>query len=280
MSDSPKPWTLHASALRKARRTLRQADPEGLHDTRVALRRIGATAAALRKEKVSRKSKVIVRRLSERRQLEVDRELLGRVAAAGLLSREAAAGLDAWWDALLRSGERKAERVTEGRKIRRLAKMLERLSRSPQSRVLTKLEQSWREARKALASPPDGKDDRELHRYRIAVKRRATWPRTWSRWGWPASKRKSRARRPPRQLWAGGTTSGYSESASNGLRTARRERARSPYRPRSAACFWSSKAPPLRYAKRRSGPPSNSPMSSRSWDGPPRREHQTMDDVR
>lgn len=171
MSDSPKPWTLHASALRKARRTLRQADPEGLHDTRVALRRIGATAAALRKEKVSRKSKVIVRRLSERRQLEVDRELLGRVAAAGLLSREAAAGLDAWWDALLRSGERKAERVTEGRKIRRLAKMLERLSRSPQSRVLTKLEQSWREARKALASPPDGKDDRELHRYRIAVKR-------------------------------------------------------------------------------------------------------------
>jgi CHAD domain-containing protein len=169
--DRPKLWTLRASALRKARRAFRQADPEGLHDTRVALRRIGATAAALGKEKVSRKSKALVRRLSERRQLEVDRELLGRVAAAGLLSREAAAGLDARWDALLRSGEREAERVTDGRKIRRLVKMLERLSQSPQSRVLPKLEQSWRDARKALASPPDGKEDRELHRYRLAVKR-------------------------------------------------------------------------------------------------------------
>lgn len=171
MTDHPKLWTLRASALRKARRALRQANLEGLHDTRVALRRIGATAAALRKEKVSRQSKTLVRRLSERRQLEVDRELLGRVAAAGLLSREAAAGLDARWDALLRSGEREVARAADGRKIRRLAKVLERLSRSPQSRVLTRLEQTWHDARKALASPPDGKNDRELHRYRIAVKR-------------------------------------------------------------------------------------------------------------
>lgn len=171
MPERPKLWILRALALRKARRAFRQADPEGLHDVRVALRRIGTTAAALRKKKVSRQSKVLVRRLSERRQLEVDRELLGRVAAAGLLSREAAAGLDARWEALLRSGEREAEGVTEGRRMRRLVKVLERLSRSQQSRALTKLEQSWRDARKTLASPPDGKNDRELHRYRIAVKR-------------------------------------------------------------------------------------------------------------
>lgn len=171
MPERAKLWRLRARSLKKARAAFRNGDPEGLHDVRVALRRAAATAAALGKEKVAEKSKDLVRRLSDRRQLEVDRELLARIGSLGLLSPEAAAALDAEWDGLLRKGEAAAARVADGGKIRKLEKRLARLARSQAGRVVAKLERAWREARTRLAKPPDGKNDREIHRYRLAIKR-------------------------------------------------------------------------------------------------------------
>ena len=164
-------WKLRTQSLERARKALKRGDPEGLHDLRVALRRLSATATALGRKRVSRGARSIVRSLSQQRQLEVDRQLLTRIGRLGFLSPDAVTALAARWEKLASRGARKIARAADGRPIHTLAGRLDRLSRKTAEDALARLERARRRAQEALAQPLEGKDDRTLHRYRIAVKK-------------------------------------------------------------------------------------------------------------
>jgi CHAD domain-containing protein len=171
--DSVSLWKLRADALDRARKSVRRGDREGLHDLRVALRRLSATAAALGRRQLSEKAKTLVQSLSSQRQLEVDRALLARVGRLGFLSPDAATALAARWEKLASRGERRLARAagdpveTLVRRAGRLARREDREEKSPAAR----LERARQRAERALGQSLDGRDDRTLHRYRVAVKR-------------------------------------------------------------------------------------------------------------
>ena len=150
---------------------MKRGDPEGLHDLRVALRRIGATARALECKSVSRDAKSIVRSLSDQRQLEVDRQLLARIGRLGFLSPDAVTALASHWEKLASRSTRRIARAADGRSIHALSRRLERLKRRQAKDAMARIERARRRAQDALTQPLEGQDDRTLHRYRIAVKK-------------------------------------------------------------------------------------------------------------
>ena len=171
MRESSSLWKLRAQSLEKARKALKRGDPDGLHDLRVALRRAGATAGALGRRGLLHEARDIVRSLSKQRQLEVDRQLLARVGRLGLLSPDAVTALASRWEKLAVKGQRRVERAVDGRPIRALHRRVARLTRKESDVSVARLERARRRAQAALEQPLEGKDDRTLHRYRVAVKR-------------------------------------------------------------------------------------------------------------
>ncbi len=164
-------WSLRARSLSKARKAFLKSEPEGLHDLRVALRRVEATAAALGKKKIERKSRSLVRSLSPLRQLEVDRQLLSRLREMGHLTENVAAGLEARWGAEYAERVEKAARAARSGKRRLLERRLRRVARRSQDDIPFRLEIARRRLEGRLSPPPEDATDRRLHRYRIAVKR-------------------------------------------------------------------------------------------------------------
>jgi CHAD domain-containing protein len=166
-------WKLRADALVRARKAVRRGDREGLHDLRVALRRLSATAGALGRRHLSKEAKTLVRSLSAHRQLEVDRALLERVGRLGFLSPDAATALAARWEKLATRGERRLARAA-GDPVETLVRRLDRLARHADEDdpgPAARLERARQRAEIALGRSLDGRDDRTLHRYRIAVKK-------------------------------------------------------------------------------------------------------------
>jgi len=163
-------WKKKARLLEKAEKQFREKSPEGIHDLRVALRRVSATASALGRDKLAKQSRKLVRSLSELRQIEVDRKLLARVRDMGWLPEEVAAGVDARWDALLRDGEKAAARRVPDDQLEALRRTLSRISREKQENLLVRLEKAKRRADEGLGPLTEGANDRSLHRYRLAVK--------------------------------------------------------------------------------------------------------------
>jgi CHAD domain-containing protein len=169
--ESDSLWKTKAQSLERARKALKRGEPDGLHDLRVALRRVGATAGALGRKSVSEGARHIVRSLSEQRQLEVDRQLLARIGRLGFLSPDAVTALASRWEKLASRGARRIARAADGRPIHELHRRVERLERKRRGVRVARLERARRRAQEALAQPLEGKDDRTLHRYRVAVKR-------------------------------------------------------------------------------------------------------------
>jgi len=137
---------------------------------RVALRRVEATAAALGKKKTERKARSLVRSLSPLRQLEVDRQLLSRLREIGHLPENVAAVLEARWGAEY-TKRVEAARVARSGKRRLLERRLRRVARRPQDDIPLRLEIARRRLEGRLSPPPEDATDKQLHRYRIAVKR-------------------------------------------------------------------------------------------------------------
>jgi CHAD domain-containing protein len=171
VAESPSPWELRRRALLRARKKVRAGEPEGVHDVRVALRRVSATARALGRRKVERLAKKIVRSLSSDRQLEVDRALLVRVRQLGLLSEDAATALEVRWQSLSKDGGGGADRFGGEKRVRRLLRKLRTLATHPQANTLERLLDERANAQAALADAPAKTDDDALHRYRLLVKR-------------------------------------------------------------------------------------------------------------
>jgi CHAD domain-containing protein len=164
-------WRERRRALKKAIAAFREGHPEGLHDVRVALRRLIATASAAGRRRLARRARSLVQSLSERRQLEVDRQLLARVRELGLLSPDVAAGLDARWDRLLATGARDAERTVNGRRIRRLSKRVARRGGHGNAELTRRLLRERQAIDRRVARLPEGGSNHELHRYRVTVKK-------------------------------------------------------------------------------------------------------------
>lgn len=163
-------WKTRARSLERAGKELRENSPDAVHALRVALRRVCATATALGRDKLAKKSRRIVRSLSDLRQIEVDRGLLARVRKIGWVPEDVATAVDARWDALLREGARVAERRIPEEDVERLRRKVARLSRKKQRKLLPRLEQARDRAEKRLVPLPEKSSDRALHRYRLAVK--------------------------------------------------------------------------------------------------------------
>ncbi len=164
-------WKTRARSLEKAGKQFRQKSPDGIHDLRVALRRVSATASALGRDGLAKRSRKLVRSLSDLRQIEVDRRLLSRVKELGWLPETVAAGIDARWDSLLREGEKQAARRVPDERLDRLARKLSRLSKKKQRDLVVRLEDALRRAEEDVAALSAESNDRTLHRYRLAVKR-------------------------------------------------------------------------------------------------------------
>ena len=163
-------WAEKTRSLERAGEQFQTRSPDGIHDLRVALRRISATANAVGRVKLARKSQKLVRSLSELRQLEVDRRLLGRVRELGLLPPETAAGIELRWDERIAREAKDAARVLPS-ELKSVRRKVSRLARRRQKGLTEILEEARRQAEKELASVPARSSDRSLHRYRIAVKR-------------------------------------------------------------------------------------------------------------
>ncbi|HWZ87163.1 MAG TPA: CHAD domain-containing protein [Thermoanaerobaculia bacterium] len=164
-------WKLRARGLDDARRAVKRASPDGLHDLRVALRRIGATAFALGRKRIARRAKALSRSLSRSRRLEVDRRLLERVGRLGLLSPDAVTALAARWEKLAARAARRLARATDGKRMQRLRRRLARIARKGSGNGIRRLAAARRKAEAHLARSLEGKDDRTLHRYRLGVKK-------------------------------------------------------------------------------------------------------------
>jgi CHAD domain-containing protein len=171
VAESPSLWELRRRTLLRARKKVRAGEPDGIHDVRVALRRISATARALGRRRVERRAKKIVRALSSNRQLEVDRALLVRVRHLGLLSEDAATTLEVRWQSLPKDGVGPADRVGREKHLRPLLRKLRTLAAQPQADTLERLLDERANAQAALADAPAKIDDEALHRYRLLIKR-------------------------------------------------------------------------------------------------------------
>lgn len=163
-------WKSKARSLEKAGKEFREKTPDGIHDLRVALRRVSATASALGRGGIAKRSKKLVKSLSVLRQLEVDRKILARIRELGWLPDEVAAGIDARWDGLLRQGAKTAARRVPDGALDRLRRKLSRLSKEKQEDVLLRLEEAQKRAERGLAEVSGDAKDRTLHQYRLAVK--------------------------------------------------------------------------------------------------------------
>ena len=173
MSDPISLWKLRGDELVRARKSVRRGDREGLHDLRVALRRLSTTAGALGRRHLSKEAKALVRSLSRQRQLEVDRALLERVGRLGFLSPDAATALAARWEKLASRGERRLSKAA-GEPVETLVRRVDRLARHSGKRAESpapRLERARQDVEHAIGHSLDGRDDRMLHRYRIAIKK-------------------------------------------------------------------------------------------------------------
>jgi CHAD domain-containing protein len=170
--DSISLWKLRGDELVRARKSVRRGDREGLHDLRVALRRLSTTAGALGRRHISKEAKSLVRSLSRQRQLEVDRALLERVGRLGFLSPDAATALAARWEKLASRGERRLSRAA-GEPVETLVRRVDRLAKNSKraDSPAARLELARQNAERAIGHSLDGRDDRMLHRYRIAIKK-------------------------------------------------------------------------------------------------------------
>jgi CHAD domain-containing protein len=153
----------------RARKRFRAGDESGLHDFRVSLRRLAATAGALGRDKVERVARKMASSLADDRQLEIDRALLARVGTLGLLTEDAATALEVRWGRTTREGT--GGRDGLDKKVRNLSRELRSLARDPESIDVARLLEGREAAEARLRAVPTAADDRVLHRYRLNVKR-------------------------------------------------------------------------------------------------------------
>jgi CHAD domain-containing protein len=142
-----------------------------LHDLRVALRRIAATARALGRRKIERRAKKLAGTLSADRQLEVDRALLLRIRQMGLLSEDFATALGARWESQAASGASEDPAITKEKRMRRLVRKVRALAANPGSMPVERLLAEREDVEASLAALPEHADDETLHRYRLLIKR-------------------------------------------------------------------------------------------------------------
>jgi len=161
-------WKDFRRAFRQARRRFRAGDPAGLHDVRVALRRVAAAAGAADRKKVAGLADRLARRLSAARQTEVDRRLLGELRAAESVPSSVADRVDARLDARLRRQRRKALHAVEGNSARRLVSKLKRKGDGGPAL----LERMGSVSAAGPLPRAIGTDDESLHRARLAIKAR------------------------------------------------------------------------------------------------------------
>jgi CHAD domain-containing protein len=150
---------------------LRSGEPDGLHDLRVALRRIAATARALKRSKLERRAKKLAGTLSADRQLEVDRTLLLRIRQMGLLSDDFATALGARWESQVAFGASENPPITKEKRMRQLVRKVRALAANPRAMPVERLLAEREDVEASLAAMPEQADDEALHRYRLLIKR-------------------------------------------------------------------------------------------------------------
>jgi CHAD domain-containing protein len=162
----PRIWKNHKKTLRKTRRGLLNGGSEGLHDLRVALRRVAVLARATGRKRVDRAARRFARELSRLRQLEIDAHLLDGLPD-GLVPAEARNAVEARIALLAADPAARSRRRLGSGKWKRFLRHVGR-SNSVSRRRLTK---ASRKALEKLARLDAAASDENLHRYRLQVKK-------------------------------------------------------------------------------------------------------------
>ncbi len=165
MSGRETIWETQRKALRRAERRFHRGDLEGLHDFRVALRRLAVIAEAGQRPKIARGASKLVRRFSSLRQLEVDRGLVAELVRRGEIAPADARAADELLGERVRRGRDEALGRLAGPAAKKLFERLGHVRRN--GPVVSRLAREMEEIR-----VPRVLDDEGLHRLRIAVKRR------------------------------------------------------------------------------------------------------------
>jgi CHAD domain-containing protein len=163
-------WSQSRKRIVRARRTLRAGEPEGVHDLRVALRRLLTLAAAARRRKLAADARRVLRRLSPLRQIEVERTLLRSLVEGGILSPSAATSIDERLRLDWARRRKRAESTLAGKRLRRLLRRLGRKRIRMSSVRLRRRLQRQSDSAPVRAVDPRRFDDDALHRTRLEIK--------------------------------------------------------------------------------------------------------------
>jgi hypothetical protein len=171
MRDPATFWERKRRSLDRAWRSFRRGAPEGVEGLAAALRSVTLSARAAGERDLARRARRNLRRLASLSTLVKNRELLARVRTLGFLPPEAAASLDARWEESSQAAAQRALRRVRGRRMRRVLRALSRLGRHGSYNLVLRLERKQRGAAKRFPPPAGDSRDRELSRYRRAVRR-------------------------------------------------------------------------------------------------------------
>ena len=161
-------WKRFRRSIKKSRLAFLHGEPDGLHDIRVALRRLAAIADSAGRGKLARDARRVARRFSPLRQLEVDRLKLRSLVEDGLLSAAAATTIDERLRLEIARRRKKAERALAGARVRSLVRRLRKRRAEPDARLKRRLR---KETIRPLGLPAGALDDETLHKLRLRVKR-------------------------------------------------------------------------------------------------------------
>ena len=166
-------WSEQKRELGRARRALRRDPAAAVSRCEPIFERLDAWAEAEGDRGLARLARKAARPFVKRRAIETDRELLERLRAKSIVSREATAGLEAAWEELSRRRLGKAAASLRGRRGRRLRRALARRAKSngdPAERLAAVAAAS----EDPLPRLPQRPSDRDLRRRLETLRRKRT----------------------------------------------------------------------------------------------------------
>jgi CHAD domain-containing protein len=161
-------WKRFRRSVKKNRRAFLDGEPDGLHDFRVALRRLATIADSAGRGRLARDARRVAGRFSPLRQLEVDRLQLRSLVEDGLLSASAATTIDERLRLEIARRRKKAERTLAGSRVRGLVRRLRKTRAEPDAKLKRRLRKA---TIRPLGLPAGPLDDETLHKLRLRVKR-------------------------------------------------------------------------------------------------------------
>jgi len=164
-------WETEKRRLNQAARATRQDGPGAPEELGAVLARIGAAARAVGDRRLARRARALARGVTRVLVFESDRAMLARVARIGLISPEAAAGIEARWEERARERREILRRDAARGATRALRRALARRARKSRRTLDSSLDEAARRDVEKLWPARGARGARDLKRYRKLCRR-------------------------------------------------------------------------------------------------------------